>query len=214
MKLWIILIHIHTCMCVCMHVCVCNSFPFYGSPYGKKEKDSKGTKIEAMDRVVGPNPSKNESNFPGMFLPLGRTKSCIFYFLPSWKDFRTQTYELCAWHLYYFQPNWHWKFQVKSIRKQMSQFHVQWHNSPRTEIKWHPYTRLTFPYDQNSFCLLHIFAWRHRRFLSHSLLEPLLVGKGKLPEIIKLVQILFTLAQLPFFLLGVIFDNPATKQGY
>jgi len=90
----------------------------------------------------------------------------------------------------------------------MSQSHVQWgHNSPRTKIKWQPYTRLTLPYDQNSFCLLYIFAWRHRRFLSHSLLEPLLVGKQKLSEIIKLVQILFTLAQLPFFLLGVTFGS-------
>lgn len=84
------------CVCVCMHVCVCNSFPFYRSPYENKEKDSKGTIIEAVDRAVGPNSSKKESNFPGMFLPLGKTKGCIFYFLPSCKDLRTQTCELCA----------------------------------------------------------------------------------------------------------------------
>lgn len=87
-------IDIYTHMHVCVHVCVCNSFPFYRSE--NKEKDSKGTIIEAVDRAVGPNSSKKESNFSGMFLPLGKTKSCIFYFLPSCKDFRTQTCELCA----------------------------------------------------------------------------------------------------------------------
>lgn len=52
---------------MCVYVCVCNSFPFYRSE--NKEKDSKGTIIEAVDRAVGPNSSKKKVTFQGCFCP-------------------------------------------------------------------------------------------------------------------------------------------------
>ena len=69
-------------MHVCVHVCVCNSFPFYRSE--NKEKDSKGTIIEAVDRAVGPNSSKKESNFQGCFCPWVRQRVAYFiFYLPA-----------------------------------------------------------------------------------------------------------------------------------